>query len=169
MHGSCLLDCKQPAPPPEPPEPLLLFFQPLTGADALEGEPDSLELALRLEAAIWQDIDAIQALAGKLRERASPLPAGLQCLRPMPRPGQPGSSGGGAAELRAGAHPDWPTLRRLQRLSFAVVCMLANVSGSEGRQAFLEAPSTSARLRLGLAALRKHRQVLAAVVAVEGL
>lgn len=103
----------------------------------------------------------MQALASKLRERASPLPAGLQCLRP------PAAAADMAAT--ATAHPDWPTLRRLQRLPFAAVSLLANVSGSEGRQAFLEAPSVCARLRLALAALRKHRQVLAAVVAVEGL
>jgi hypothetical protein len=47
--------------------------------------------------------------------------------------------------------------------------MLANVPADEARQAWVEAGSVSARLRLGLAALRKHRQVLAAVVAVEGL
>ena len=50
-----------------------------------------------------------------------------------------------------------------------VASMLANVSAAEGRQAWVEAPSICSRLRLGLAGLRKHRQVLAAVVAVEGL
>lgn len=128
-----------------------------------------MAVALRLEAAVWVELDAISALANKLRDRELPLPNGVESLRPMAAPS--GSSGGGdspaaAADaaagaagtaLQAGAHPDWPALRRLQHLSYAVTCQLGNVSTSEGRQAFVEAPSISARLRLGLAALRKHR------------
>lgn len=135
-------------------------------ADALESEPDSLAVALRLEAAVWVELDAISALANKLRERELPLPNGMESLRPMAVPGSSssGSDGGGsgsesaaAAALQAGAHPDWPALRRLQHLSYAVTSQLASISASEGRQAFVEAPSICARLRLGLAALRKHR------------
>lgn len=135
-------------------------------ADALESEPDSLAVALRLEAAVWVELDAISALANKLRERELPLPNGMESLRPMAVPGSSSSgsdSGGSGSEseasaaLQAGAHPDWPALRRLQHLSYAVTSQLASVSASEGRQAFVEAPSICARLRLGLAALRKHR------------
>ncbi len=141
-------------------------------ADALESEPDSLEVALRLEAAVWVELDAISALANKLRERELPLAAGIQSLRPMTGPSSSSSSSGGGIEaagsaavaagaagavLQAGAHPDWPALRRLQHLSYAVTSQLANISASEGRQAFVEAPSICARLRLGLAALRQHR------------
>ncbi len=63
----------------------------------------------------------------------------------------------------------YPAIRRAQRLSYAVASVLADLPASEGRQALLEAPRISARLRLALAALRKHRSVLAAVVAVKGL
>lgn len=73
------------------------------------------------------------------------------------------------ARARPVAPPDYPALRRAQRLSFACAALLADLSATEGRQAWVEACSICARLRLGLAALRKHRQVLAAVVAVEGL
>ncbi len=66
-------------------------------------------------------------------------------------------------------HPSYPAIRRAQRLSYALASVLADVSPNEGRQALLEAPSVSARLRLALAGLRKHRSVLAAVVAVQGL
>ena len=134
-----------------------------TAADALEGQPDSLELALQLEAAVWQEVDAVHALASKLRDRSQPLPAGLACLRPMQAQAQQ------QAQQQAGAPPDYPALRRLHHLANATTSMLANVSATEGRQAWVEAGSLCARLRLGLAALRKHRQVLAAVVAVEGL
>ena len=65
--------------------------------------------------------------------------------------------------------PAYPAIRRAQRLSYAAASVLADLPASEGRQALLEAPSISARLRLVLAALRKHRSVLAAVVAVKGL
>ncbi|PRW20778.1 Meiotic nuclear division 1 [Chlorella sorokiniana] len=144
------------------------------GEDALDSEPDSLAVALRLESAVWVELDAISVLANKLRERELPLPNGMQSLRPMAVPGSSGGSSSGGSDsdapaetalLQAGAHPDWPALRRLQHLSYAVTSQLANISASEGRQAFVEAPSICARLRLGLAALRKHRQVLAAVVA----
>lgn len=156
-------------------------------ADELGSEPDSLALALRLEAAVWQEIDAVQALAGKLRGRASPLPEGVQCLRPPAAAGADAAAQAGArpaaaqaAELAAEeqkahapkhpvAPPDYPALRRAQRLSFACAALLADLSATEGRQAWVEAGSTCGRLRLALAALRKHRQVLAAVVAVEGL
>lgn len=121
---------------------------------------------------MWQEVDAVHALASKLRERVQPLPGGLACLRPMqqqqPQEQQQQQQGAGEA-LQAGAPPGYPALRRLQHLAYAVTAMLANVSATEGRQAWVEAGSLCARLRLGLAALRKHRQVLAAVVAVEGL
>lgn len=157
---------------------------PLAAADELLSEqPDSLAVGLRLEAMLWAEIDAIQALASKLREREVLLPAGLLCLWPMQQQHDQqqeqqeqqvvaAGGDGGAAEarhLQVGAHPDYPALRRLQHLSYAVLSQLANVSASEGRQAFVEAPSVCARLRLGLASLNKHRQVLAAFVAVEGL
>ena len=112
---------------------------------------------------MWQEVDAVHALASKLRERVMPLPSGLACLRPIQRGEQP------QAPLKAGAPDAYPALRRVSRLSFALTTMLADLSPTEGRQAWAEAPSICARLRLGLAALRKHRQVLAAVVAVEGL
>ncbi|KAL4451643.1 hypothetical protein ABPG75_007305 [Micractinium tetrahymenae] len=162
-------------------------------ADALTGQPDSPALALQLEAAVWREIDAVQALAGKLRSRASPLPEGVQCLRPPSLPvGEAAAAAAAADEAAAAAAaaatqaeaageqqapakerpvapPDYPALRRAQRLSFACAALLANVNAAEGRQAWVEAGSVCTRLRLGLAALRKHRQVLAAVVAVEGL
>lgn len=149
--------------------------------DALDSKPDSPALALRLEAAVWQEIDAVQALAGKLRSRASPLPEGVQCLRPPAavqagaQPAAAEAAGATAEGQRASvqarpvAPPDYPALRRAQRLSFACAALLADLSATEGRQAWVEAGSTCTRLRLALAALRKHRQVLAAVVAVEGL
>jgi hypothetical protein len=68
-----------------------------------------------------------------------------------------------------GAHPGYPPLRRVQRLSFALASSLGDVSASEGRQAWLEVHSVAGRLRLGLSALRRHRDVLAAVVAVRNL
>lgn len=173
-------------------------------ADALSEEPVELSVALRLEAALWIEIDAVQALASKLRDRASPLPEGIQCLRPHSAPAPPAAaaqaaaaaaaaagSGAGAGEgaATAGAAaeaaadaaaatlaaqkpvapPDYPALRRVQRLSYACAALLSNISPADGRQAWVEAGSICARLRLGLAALRKQRQVLAAVVAVEGL
>lgn len=124
---------------------------------------------------MWREIDAVHALASKLRERAAPLQQGVRCLRPWtdgPGAGGAGGAAGGSASARLaalGAHPEYPSLRRAQRLSFAVVSLLGNVTAAEGRQAWVEAGSTCARLRLGLAALRSHRRVLAAVVAVEGL
>jgi hypothetical protein len=134
-------------------------------------QADSLPVALDLEAAVWREIDAVHGLASKLRDRVAPLPRGLRCLRPLAQPiaAVAAATEGGPPLVQAGAHPDYPATRRLQRLSFAVASMLANVSAAEGRQAWVEAPSICSRLRLGLAGLRKHRQVLAAVVAVEGL
>jgi len=78
----------------------------------------------------------------------------------------------GGKDLRGiyqGAHPGFPSLRRVQRLSFALASSLGDVSASEGRQAWLEVHSISGRLRLGLSALKRHRDVLAAVVAVRNL
>ncbi|KAH7617703.1 hypothetical protein Ndes2526B_g07569 [Nannochloris sp. 'desiccata'] len=78
----------------------------------------------------------------------------------------------GGKDLRGiyqGAHPAFPNLRRVQRLSFALASSLGDVSASEGRQAWLEVHSVAGRLRLGLSALRRHRDVLAAVVAVRNL
>jgi hypothetical protein len=149
----------------------------------LSEEPDSLAVALRLEAAVWREVAAIHKLASKLRERLAPLPDGLLCLRPWQpgREGIPAAADASAADAAAaseeaaaaaqhgpGAHPDYPALRRAQRLSFAVTSLLGNVT-SEGRQAYVEAGSISARLRLGLAALRLNRHVLAAAVALKGL
>jgi Lon protease-like protein len=78
----------------------------------------------------------------------------------------------GGKDLRGiyqGAHPGFPQLRRIQRLSFALASSLGDVSASEGRQAWLEVHSVAGRLRLGLSALKRHRDVLAAVVAVRNL
>lgn len=134
-------------------------------------------MALRLEAALWQEIDAVHALASKLRERVQPLPSGIACLRPMaqqrgqqeeqqggagagPQPAAAAAAGEAAdAAAVVGAHPDYPALRRVQRLSHAATAMLANVSQTEGRQGWIECGSICARLRLSLASLRKHRQV----------
>lgn len=66
-------------------------------------------------------------------------------------------------------HPSYPPIRRAQRLSYALASVLGGISTDEGRQALLEAPSICARLRLIVAGLRRHRAVLAAVVAVQDL
>ncbi|KAI3437687.1 hypothetical protein D9Q98_000136 [Chlorella vulgaris] len=181
-------------PPPPPSRPVLnttsergIAWQApdevLDASECLSEEPDSLAVTLRLEAAVWREVAAIHKLASKLRERLAPLPDGLLCLRPW-QPGTgavPAAADASAADAAAaskeaaadaqhgpGAHPDYPALRRAQRLSFAVTSLLGNVT-SEGRQAYVEAGSISARLRLGLAALRLNRHVLAAAVALKGL
>jgi Lon protease-like protein len=129
------------------------------------GLPDSLELALRLEAAVWVELDALRVLTKKINRWPMPMLPGLRCLRP------PAAGDGGAApgEGLPGAHPGYPALRRVQRLSFALASCLADTSVAEGRQAVLEAPSISSRLRLALASLRRQRRVLAAVAAVRDL
>jgi hypothetical protein len=73
------------------------------------------------------------------------------------------------AELDAAGPGAWlPPLRRAQRLSYALASILGDVSPDEGRQALLEAGSTSARLRLGLAALRRRRVELQVALAMLG-
>lgn len=71
--------------------------------------------------------------------------------------------------LDAFSDPQYPALRRMQRLSYAAAISLMDMTPSEGRQAVLEANSVGARLRLVLASLIKHRKVLSAIAAVRGL
>lgn len=139
---------------------------------------DLLAYCLLLESQVWEEIDAVRALAEKIAGRATPLAEGLVCLRPTAPPRDsyemaPGAAGHYEEESLGwsgeGAHPCYPPLRRVQRLSFALASSLGDVSASEGRQAWLEVNSVADRLRLGLAALRRHRGVLAAVVAVRNL
>jgi hypothetical protein len=82
---------------------------------------------------------------------------------------QPGLSSSAAADGEA-CHPAYPALRRAQRLSFAIMAVLVDtISPSEGRQAFIEAGSTTARLRMALARICHHRRVMQAVAAMEDL
>lgn len=119
--------------------------------------------ALQLEARVWGELDAIRALAEEISRRPpAPLLPGLLCLRPPSNLGEAEEEG----QAPPAADARYPALRRMQRLSFALASCLVDVSSSEGRQALLEAGSTTSRLRLALAALRRHRKVLAAVAAV---
>ncbi len=63
----------------------------------------------------------------------------------------------------------YPGLRRAQRLSYAMAAVLPDIKKEEGRQSLLEAGGIAVRLRLVLTALRKHRRVLAAIAAVQGI
>lgn len=81
---------------------------------------------------------------------------------------QQGLSSSAAADGEA-CHPAYPALRRAQRLSFAIMAVLVDISPSEGRQAFIETGSTTARLRMALARLCHHRRVMQAVAAMEDL
>lgn len=72
------------------------------------------------------------------------------------------------ALLPGWAHPGYPALRRQQRLSYSLANSLPALgSGSEARQALLEAGSVSGRLRLLLTALRGERNRLAALAAIK--
>lgn len=115
--------------------------------------------ALRYESQVWAAVEAVNRLASKLGMQPLVLPSGVACLRP-PR-GDPG------AEDPEAAHAAYPSLRRAQRLSYALAAVLTDVSADEGRQALIEAGSTTARLQIQLARLRKHQNVLAALLAVE--
>ena len=137
-----------------------------------------LKECLRLEEQVWEELDKVRILASKISGRTAPLAEGLLCLRPKVELRSNSILGPSAAATAhdespewtgEGAHPQYPALRRIQRLSFALASSLGDVSASEGRQAWLEVNSIAGRLRLGLAALRRHRGVLAAVVAVRNL
>ena len=149
------------------------------------------ELALRLESCLWRELATVVGLRRKIHGRGWRLPEGLHCLQPPPgvddalsewasgiEAGGEGSSSSdedwddesSSSPLPRGwAHPDYPPLRRAQRLSFALANMLPAFANSEARQALLEAGSTSARLRLVVAALRQQRNRLAAVAVLKGL
>ncbi|GAB4819423.1 hypothetical protein N2152v2_006469 [Parachlorella kessleri] len=127
------------------------------------GAGASRSVAMRLEELVWRELDAVMHLAARLRAQPVPLGEGLVQLRPpqlgLLVPQLPEQQQGRQEVVAEEQHG---TIK-------SVASVLADLPASEGRQALLEAPSISARLRLALAALRKHRSVLAAVVAVKGL
>jgi len=131
----------------------------------------SLESALALEERVWEELDILRDLAQKISGNGAvyPLPRGLASLRPMVHDLKSGQSVGACAWDGKVAHPEYPALRRTQRLSYALASRLGSVANSEGRQAWLEAPSVTSRLRKGVSGLVAHRSVLAAVVAVQSL
>jgi hypothetical protein len=153
--------------------------------DSAGKDAHALIECLKLEQQVWKEIDAVRDLAEKIAGRATPLADGLTCLRPCSSTTTTMQQSNGDVESvesfkpqeaewkvknsGEGAHPAYPNLRRVQRLSFALASSLGDVSASEGRQAWLEVHSIAGRLRLGLSALRRHRDVLAAVVAVRNL
>jgi Lon protease-like protein len=124
-------------------------------ADPAGGLPDGAEAAARLFAAAGAELAALRAMAARLGAPGpSALIARLDAL---------------LSELDAAGPGAWlPPLRRAQRLSYALASILGDVSPDEGRQALLEAGSTSARLRLGLAALRRRRVELQVALAMLG-
>jgi hypothetical protein len=63
----------------------------------------------------------------------------------------------------------WPPTRRAVRASFALACVLPELSRAAGRQSLLDAPSAAARLRAVAATLAARRATLAALAAVEGM
>eukprot|EP00887_Chlorella_sp_A99_P001815 scaffold19.g1815.t1 len=138
-------------------------------------------VAVLLERRVWRELATISGLLHKVHGKTLQLSEGLHCLQPPPDAdgasllmselgdfGADDSSSeadkdeGGpsgrlpAVELPPGwAHPAYPALRRAQRLSYALANLLPTFSGSEARQALLEAGSTAARLRMIVAGLRE--------------
>ena len=53
----------------------------------------------------------------------------------------------------------YPAVRRVSRLSFAILAVMGETSQDEGRQAWLETNGVVARLRAAIDMLRSHRKV----------
>ena len=118
-----------------------------------------LAACLRLENEIWELLDDISAATEKLTNSGRALPHsenGLLCLRPFIRANVGAHSCSSSLEWSGnGAHPQYPALRRLQRLSFAVASVGMKRQDEEGRQRMLECNSIEERLMLGLSALKR--------------
>lgn len=143
---------------------------------------------LEAEAAVWAELDLVVSTAGRLKLRQLALPAGLLSLRPPPVEADAEGSNsntdscdedssddelddasGIAPSAAVHCPPEYPPLRRAQRLSFAMPSILPDINPAEGQQALLEAGSIEIRLGLIHTALRKHRKVLAALALLRGL
>jgi hypothetical protein len=109
-----------------------------------------------------------------LRPLAPPVAAAaLARLRPSPAPAGAEAGDGFADAARAPAPPvrpvppPWPALRRVSRASYAMACVLPEVSRGAGRQALLDTPGASERLGAVARLLAARRATLAALNAVE--
>jgi hypothetical protein len=145
-----------------------------TGSDDMN-LPNTVASALLLEQRVWEELEAIGALSEKLSSKPLVLPDALLCLLPSDLDHRGCTRLPAAAvEFRqrrvssaVEAVSKYPVARRLQRLSYTLLSVVNEFSEVEARQAALEAGSVTARLKLGLAALRWHSKVLAAVAAVD--
>lgn len=88
-----------------------------------------------------------------------------------PPPADPDTSYRNAASdgLDVSSDPLYPLCRRAHKLSWVLGIIFLDLGADEGRQAFLELPSISGRLQLGLGHLVAQRKTLAAMAAVKGL
>jgi len=116
-----------------------------------DGDRDPSRLAAHveaLEALVWEALDTIATINIRSRKKRYTLPFGLLQLRPPPsrpsaslsesssdsdrstKPGRPGSnpflSGLASDGLDVYADPNWPMLRRADRLTWAVAAALAD-------------------------------------------
>ena len=110
---------------------------------------------------VWAKFRSVQALVAKLQNsEVAPVPEPLRSLELLARDGDRG--GPPPPGLR-----EFPEYRVYLRLSYVFSAFLPEVSRTEGRQAFLEAPSTAARLAMIQGILQNHERVLAAAAAVK--
>ena len=110
--------------------------------------------------AVWAKFRSVQALVAQLQNsEVAPVPEPLRSLEQLARGGDRGPPPPGLREF--------PEYRAYLRLSFVFSAFLPEVSRTEGRQAFLEAPSTAARLAMIQGILQNHERVLAAAAAVK--
>lgn len=176
----------RPPPPPKLNPPPVLPRAAATPYDGTLGTSSSADLSSTLPPA--SDGNAAGSLSGEAHASSSTVSSSSgggstgsdasSAALAAPPQRQPAAAGGPAAfKYRnaasegsdACADEHYPPLRRAQRLSYAAAICVMDLTPGEGRQAVLEAGSVSARLRLVLMALVKHRKVLSAVAAVRGL
>uniref|UniRef100_A0A061S792 Uncharacterized protein n=1 Tax=Tetraselmis sp. GSL018 TaxID=582737 RepID=A0A061S792_9CHLO len=104
------------------------------------------------------------AAAGLLAGQA-PSPYAARAMRPLVSPPMARA----LEPILCDSNPEWPVMRRMRWLSYALAAMLPEIAMGPGRQALLEAPSVAERLALCFRVLAARCERLSALLALQGL